>query len=127
MSQAEKKGDWIIDSGCSRHMAGDMNKFIDFNSCDEGIVRVGNNVACHIKGIGPNTLDGKTNTDDVYFFDGLKHNLLSVGWLLTSDINYISHKRHVSSRIRMVRWLALAQDPKVKNLAESYINDIFGY
>ena len=32
-------------------------------------------------GIGSITLDGKTNTDDVYFVDGLKHNFLSVGQL----------------------------------------------
>ena len=42
------------------------------------IVRVWNNEAYHITGIGSITLDGKTNTDDVYFVDGLKHNLLSV-------------------------------------------------
>ena len=75
----EKKYDWIIDSSCSHHMTGDMNKFFKFKNCDGGIVRVGNNVAYHIAGIRSITLDGKTNTDDVYFVDGLKHNLLSVG------------------------------------------------
>ena len=60
-------------------MTGDMNNFVKFRNHDGGIVRVGNNVVCHIIGIGSITLDGKTNTDDVYFVDGLKHNLLSVG------------------------------------------------
>ena len=78
ISQVEKK-DWIIDSGCSHHMTGDMNKFVKFKSHDGGIVRVGTNLAYHIRGFGSITLDGKTNTDDVYFVDGLKHNLLSVG------------------------------------------------
>ena len=63
-------------------MIGDMNKFVKFRNHDGGIVRVGNNVAYHIIGIGSITLDGKTNTDDVYFVDGLKHNLLSVGQLV---------------------------------------------
>ena len=53
-----------------------------FQRYDGGIVRVGNNATYHVKGIGSITLDGKTNTEDVYFFAGLKHNLLSVGQLV---------------------------------------------
>ena len=60
-------------------MAGDRDKFVEFNSYDGDVVRVGNNVPCPIKGKGSITLDGKTNTEDVYFIDGLKHDLLSVG------------------------------------------------
>ena len=54
----------------------------NFRSHDGGIFRVGNNVAYHIIEIGSIILDGKTNIDDVYFVDGLKHNLLSVGQLV---------------------------------------------
>ena len=57
-------------------MTGDMSNF------DGGIVRVYDNATCHIKGMGSITLDGKTNIDEVYFVDGLKHNLLSVGQLV---------------------------------------------
>ena len=59
-----------------------MRKFIKFRSHDGGIFRVGNNVAYHIIGIGSITLDGEKNNDDVYFVDGLKHNLLSVAQLV---------------------------------------------
>ncbi len=59
-----------------------MNKFFKFKNHDGGIVRVGTNAVYHITRIGYITLDGKTNTDDVYFLDGLKHNLLSVGQLV---------------------------------------------
>ena len=79
ISQAEKKSYWIIDSGYSHHMTGDMNKFFKFKNHDGGIVRVGNNAACHITGIVSITLDGKNNTDYVYFVDGLKHNLWRIG------------------------------------------------
>ena len=77
ISQAERK-DWITDSGCSHHMTGDMRKFVKFRSHDGGIVRLGNNVAYHIIGIGSITLDGKINIDDVYFVEGQQHSLLSV-------------------------------------------------
>ena len=48
ISQVAKK-DWIIDSCYSHHMIGDMRKNFKFRSHDGGIVRVGNNVACHYK------------------------------------------------------------------------------
>ena len=32
VSQVEKKSNWIIGSGCSYNMTGDMNKFFDFKS-----------------------------------------------------------------------------------------------
>ena len=63
-------------------MIGDMRKFVKFKNHDGGVVRVGNNAACHIIGIGSITLDGKTHTNDVSFVDRLKHNLLSVGQLM---------------------------------------------
>ena len=85
VTQVEKKFDWIIYSGCSHLMTSDMNKFIKFKNHDGCIFRVGKNVAYHVIGIGSITLDGRTNTDDVYFFDGLKHNSLSVGQLVDKD------------------------------------------
>ena len=60
-------------------MTSDMNIFVKFKNHDEGIVRVGNNASYHIIVTGSITLDGKTNTNDVYFVDGLKHSILSVG------------------------------------------------
>ena len=47
-------------------MIGDMNNFVKFSNHNGGIVKVGNNVGCHIKGIWSITLDGKTNTNDFY-------------------------------------------------------------
>ena len=85
VTQVEKKSDWIIDSGCSHHMTSDMTKFIKFRNHDGGIVRVGNNVTCHIIGTRSITLDSKTNIDDVHIVDGLKHNLLSVGKLVDKE------------------------------------------
>ena len=56
-----------------------LNKFVKFRNHNGGIVRVGNKAAYHITWIGCIILDGKSSTHDVYFVDGLKHNLLSVG------------------------------------------------
>ena len=78
----ENKSHWIIDNGFSHHMTGDMNNFVKFKNHDGGIVIVCNNATCHITIIGSITLNGKTNIDDGYFVDGLKHNLLGVGQLV---------------------------------------------
>ena len=92
----------MIESGCSHHMTGDMNKFVMFKNHDGGIVRVGNNVAYQIIGIGFITLDGKTNTNDVYFVDDLKHNVLSVGQLVDKGYLLQLLRRPLLSKIEMV-------------------------
>lgn len=79
ISQVEKESNWIIDSGCSHHVTSGMEKFVKFRNIDGGSVRVGNTRAYHITKIRSITLVGKTNTDDVYFVEGLEHNILSVG------------------------------------------------
>ena len=60
-------------------MTNDMNKFVKFSNHYGVIIRVGNDASYDIMGIWSITLDGHNNIDEVYFVDGLKHNLLSVG------------------------------------------------
>jgi hypothetical protein len=85
VSHVEKKSEWIIDSGCSHHMTSDRHNFVKLNKYDGGIVKFANNTPRLIIGRGPISFDGKTYIDDVLFFDGLKHNLLSVGQILDKD------------------------------------------
>nr|GFA62203.1 ribonuclease H-like domain-containing protein [Tanacetum cinerariifolium] len=68
----------VIDSGCSRHMIGNMFYFSDFEEINDGYVAFGGNP----KG-GKITGKGKIRTskldfDDVYFVKELKFNLFSV-------------------------------------------------
>ena len=62
-----------MDTGCSHYMTSEMKMFVKLRNHDKGIVRVGNNTTFYIIGIRSITFDGKTNTHDVYFVDGLKH------------------------------------------------------
>ncbi|GAU36116.1 hypothetical protein TSUD_374770 [Trifolium subterraneum] len=69
---AVKKRPWYLNSGCSRHMTGDMNSFLSFETREGGSVTFGNNEKASIKGppktwriVGyhpPNQLIG--NTED---------------------------------------------------------------
>ncbi|GLJ54155.1 hypothetical protein SUGI_1160370 [Cryptomeria japonica] len=78
-AKIEENDEWVIESGCSHHMTGDKRKFLLLQEFAGGLVGFGDNKTRKIKGKGTISLDGKTNTDNVYYVEGLKHNLLSVG------------------------------------------------
>nr|GEV60881.1 acyl-ACP thioesterase [Tanacetum cinerariifolium] len=68
----------FIDSGCSRHMTGNMSYLSDFEEINGGCVAFGGNPkGGKISGKGK-IRTGKLDFDDVYFVKGLKFNLFSV-------------------------------------------------
>jgi hypothetical protein len=79
LSAQKQKNPSYIDSGCSKHMNGYKSKFLTLSENKPGNVTFGNDVPRKIKGKGMVSLsNGKGNAQDVFFVDGLKHNLLSV-------------------------------------------------
>ncbi|GLJ44734.1 hypothetical protein SUGI_0940610 [Cryptomeria japonica] len=81
-AKVDDKDEWVIDSGCSHHMTRDKRKFLSLKEFTGGLVRFGDDKECMIKGRGTISLDGKHNTDNVYYVEGLRNNLLSVGQLV---------------------------------------------
>nr|GEU58764.1 hypothetical protein [Tanacetum cinerariifolium] len=85
----DKQGTWgnpqqalkdkeVIDSGCSRHMTGNMSYLSDFEELNRGYVAFGGNPkGGKITGKGK-IKRGKLDFDDVYFVKELKFNLFSV-------------------------------------------------
>nr|GEU41632.1 hypothetical protein [Tanacetum cinerariifolium] len=68
----------VIDSGCSRHMTGNMSYLSDFEEINGGYVAFGGNQkGGKISGKGK-IRTGKLDFDDVYFVKELKFNLFSV-------------------------------------------------
>nr|GEX80170.1 hypothetical protein [Tanacetum cinerariifolium] len=68
----------VIDSGCSRHMTGNMSYLSDFEELNGGYVAFGGNPkGGKISGKGK-IRTGKLDFDDVYFVKELKFNLFSV-------------------------------------------------
>nr|GEV21277.1 ribonuclease H-like domain-containing protein [Tanacetum cinerariifolium] len=68
----------VIDSGCSRHMTGNMSYFFDFKEINGGYVAFGGNPkGCKITGKGK-IKTCKLDFDDVYFVKELKFNLFNV-------------------------------------------------
>jgi len=79
LSVQKQKNPWYIDSGCSKHMSGDKEKFISLPEHKSGNVTYGNDAPGRIRGKGMVSFkNGKGKAQDVLFVDGLKHNLLSV-------------------------------------------------
>nr|GFC56891.1 ribonuclease H-like domain-containing protein [Tanacetum cinerariifolium] len=76
--QQALKDKGVIDSGCSRHMTGNMSYLFDFEELNGGYVTFGGNPnGGKITGKGI-IKTGKLDFDDVYFVKELKFNLFSV-------------------------------------------------
>nr|GEU98610.1 ribonuclease H-like domain-containing protein [Tanacetum cinerariifolium] len=79
----------VIDSGCSRHMTGNISYLSDFEEINGGYVAYGEN----LKGgkiIGKGKIKtGKLDFDDVYFLKELKFNLLSVSQMRDKKNNVL--------------------------------------
>eukprot|EP00253_Pinus_taeda_P025092 PITA_25092 len=70
---------WYIDSGCSKHMTVDKEKLESYSALEKGKkVSFGNDTPATIKGKGIARLKEKVKAGNVFYVDGLKHNLLSV-------------------------------------------------
>nr|GEZ05074.1 ribonuclease H-like domain-containing protein [Tanacetum cinerariifolium] len=90
------KGNWqalkdkgIIDSGCSRHMTGNISYLSDFEEINRGYVAFGGNPkGGKITGKGK-IKTGKLDFDDVYFVKALKFNLFSVSQMCDKKTNVL--------------------------------------
>ncbi|GJW89399.1 retrovirus-related pol polyprotein from transposon TNT 1-94 [Tanacetum coccineum] len=69
---------WYLDSGCSRHMTGNLSQLMNFVSKFLGTVRFENDHIARIIGYGDYRL-GNVTISRVYYVEGLGHNLFSVG------------------------------------------------
>nr|GEV23495.1 hypothetical protein [Tanacetum cinerariifolium] len=88
--QIDLQDQGVIDSGCSRHMTGNMSYLIDYKKIDEGYVAFGGNPKkgkitgkCTIK-------TGNLDFDNVYFVIELKFNLFSVSQIVPRKNNMYS-------------------------------------
>ncbi|GJX52695.1 hypothetical protein Tco_0281064 [Tanacetum coccineum] len=91
---------WYLDSGCSRHMTGDRARLINFVEKFIGTVRFGNDEYAAIIGYGDYKL-GDTIISRVYYVEGLKHNLFSVGQFCDGglEVAFRQHSCHIRNYI----------------------------
>jgi hypothetical protein len=75
----KKKHGWYVDSGCSKHMTGDKDKFLTLRKEKNGSVSFGNDNSSKIIGEGTVRIGNKNEkAQNFLLVEDMKHNLLSV-------------------------------------------------
>ncbi|XP_010556525.1 PREDICTED: uncharacterized protein LOC104825833 [Tarenaya hassleriana] len=82
-----RESQWYFDSGCSKHMTGDMNRLSTFEkSIKGGNVTFGDGRKGKILGKGNMNASGLPTLTDVNVVEGLKANLISISQLCDSGL-----------------------------------------
>ncbi|GJS12408.1 retrovirus-related pol polyprotein from transposon TNT 1-94, partial [Tanacetum coccineum] len=76
---------WYLDSGCLKHMTGNRSQLMNFVSKFLGTVRFRNDHIARIMGYGDYQL-GNVIISRVYYVEGLRHSLFSVGQFCDADL-----------------------------------------
>nr|GFA47190.1 hypothetical protein [Tanacetum cinerariifolium] len=82
---------FIVDSGCSKHMAGNLKLLITFVEKFMGTVKFRNDQIAPILGYG-DLVQGAVTIKRVYYVEGLNHNLFSVGQFYYADLEVAFRK-----------------------------------
>nr|GEU61320.1 integrase, catalytic region, zinc finger, CCHC-type, peptidase aspartic, catalytic [Tanacetum cinerariifolium] len=82
---------FIVDSGCMKHMMGNLKMLCNFVEKYLGTVRFGNDQFAPILGYG-DLVQGNITINRVYCVEGLNHNLFSVGQFCDADLEVVFWK-----------------------------------
>ncbi|GJR74178.1 retrovirus-related pol polyprotein from transposon TNT 1-94 [Tanacetum coccineum] len=82
---------FIVDSGCTKHMKGNLKLLCNFVENYLGTVRFGNHQFALILGYG-DLVQGNIMINRVYYVEGLNHNLFSVGQFCDADLEVAFQK-----------------------------------
>ncbi|XP_068492170.1 uncharacterized protein [Phaseolus vulgaris] len=97
--KGSKRNQWYLDSGCSKHMTGDLTKFTSLKLKAEGHVTYGDNNRGRILGRGTVGTGNSTTIENVFYVEELKHSLLSISQLYDKGykVNFKSNGCTISS------------------------------
>nr|GFC01143.1 retrovirus-related Pol polyprotein from transposon TNT 1-94 [Tanacetum cinerariifolium] len=84
-------GRFIVDSGYSKHMTGNLKLLINFVEKFLGTVKFRNDQIAPILGYG-DLVQGAVTIKTVYYVEGLNHNLFSVGQFCDADLEVVFRK-----------------------------------
>ncbi|GJT87697.1 hypothetical protein Tco_1069414 [Tanacetum coccineum] len=82
---------FIVDSGCSKHMTGNLKLLTNFVEKFLGTVKFGNDQIVPILGYG-DLFQGTITIKRVYYVEGLNYNLFSVGQFCDADLEVAFRK-----------------------------------
>jgi hypothetical protein len=88
--QVEHKVKWVVDSGCSKHMTGRKQLFVELDEGKEGTITFGNDQSARIVGRGTVCLNNKKiMVENVLLVEEMEHNLLSVSQTCDKGLSMI--------------------------------------
>ncbi|GJZ86945.1 retrovirus-related pol polyprotein from transposon TNT 1-94 [Tanacetum coccineum] len=82
---------FIVDSGCSKHLMGNLKLLSNFVKQFLGTVKFRNEQIAPVLGYG-NLVKGKVTIKRVYYVKGLNHNLFSIGHFCDADLDVAFRK-----------------------------------
>nr|GEW84826.1 retrovirus-related Pol polyprotein from transposon TNT 1-94 [Tanacetum cinerariifolium] len=82
---------FIVESGCSKHMTGNLKLLINFMEKFLGMVKFRNDQIAPILGYG-DSVQGAVTIKRVYYVEGLNHNLFSIGQFCDADLEVAFRK-----------------------------------
>nr|GEY77463.1 retrovirus-related Pol polyprotein from transposon TNT 1-94 [Tanacetum cinerariifolium] len=82
---------FIVDSGCTKHITGNLKLLCNFVKKFLGTIRFGNDQFAPILGYG-DSVQGNVTINQVYYVEGLNHNLFSVGQFCDADLEVAFRK-----------------------------------
>nr|GEY24725.1 retrovirus-related Pol polyprotein from transposon TNT 1-94 [Tanacetum cinerariifolium] len=80
---------FIVDSGCMKHMTGNLKLLCNFVEKYLGTVRFGNDQFASILGYG-DLVQGNITIKRFYYVEGLNHNLFSLGQFCDADLEHMT-------------------------------------
>nr|GEW70563.1 integrase, catalytic region, zinc finger, CCHC-type, peptidase aspartic, catalytic [Tanacetum cinerariifolium] len=83
---------WYLDSGCSKHITEDRSQLTNFVHKFLGTVKFGNDQIAKIIGYGDYQI-GNITISRVYYMEGLRHSLFSVGQFYDSNLK-VAFRKH---------------------------------
>jgi hypothetical protein len=95
--ETDNKDKWYLDTGCSTHMTGRKDWFVNLTSTQNNNVRFADDSIVAVKGVGDVSIkrkDGKLSLiSNVLYIPGMKCNLLRIGQLLEKDYKIVMEKK----------------------------------
>nr|GEU70458.1 integrase, catalytic region, zinc finger, CCHC-type, peptidase aspartic, catalytic [Tanacetum cinerariifolium] len=82
---------FVVDSGCTKHMTGNLSLLCNFVEKYLGTIRFGNDQFAPILGYG-DLVQGNITINRVYYIEGLNQNLFSVGQFCDADLEVAFQK-----------------------------------
>nr|GFA26836.1 retrovirus-related Pol polyprotein from transposon TNT 1-94 [Tanacetum cinerariifolium] len=115
---------WYLDFGCSKHMTGDRSQLINFVQKFLGTVKFRNDHVVKIMGYGDYQI-GNVTISRVYYVEGLRYNLFSVGQFCDSDLQ-VAFRQHPCF-IRNLEGVDLLTGSRGNNLYTLSLQDMMAF